>query len=323
MANDRPAAIINALRETKRLLVVSHTNPDGDAIGSSLAMAAYLESLGKEVIILFDSPIPSVYDFLKGANKIIKADTYQQPLTVDTVIALECPSLERIGKVKNRLTGNETILCIDHHLDSEEYGVVNWIDTSYSSVGEMLWHMFKLADYQFDQTVAEHLYTGVMTDTGRFRFDNTSPRTMICASELIAAGAKPEKISRAVYFDSKPSTLKLQGLVLHDIQFTADNRICYLSLTNKMLQEAKADRSEAEGLIDFTLFGTGVLIGAMFKEADNSTTRVSLRSAADINVAKIAGEYGGGGHFRAAGFDVSAGIEQARQIVLKRLVEAL
>lgn len=320
---DPPRAILDALKEAKRLLVVSHTNPDGDAIGSSLAMASYLQSAGKEVIILFDSPVPAVYEYLHSANKIIKAETYNKPLVVDTVVALECPTQERMGEVKNRISGDETIICIDHHIDSNEYGAVNWIDTSFSSVGEMLWHMFKLDGYKFDEMVAAQLYTAVMTDTGRFRFDNTSPRTMICASELIAAGAKPDKISRAVYYDTKLSTLKLHGLVLHGIQFVADNRICYLSLTNEMLKVAKAKRSEAEGLIDFTLFGNGVQIGAMFKEADPNKTRVSLRSAVDINVAAIAGEFGGGGHFRAAGFDIEAGIDQARQIVLKRLEEEL
>lgn len=323
MTTDPCRAIISALKAAKRVLVVSHTNPDGDAVGSSLAMAHYLESIGKEVIILFDSPVPAVYEYLSGTDRMFRAETYDQAITVDAVVSLECPTPDRMGEVNNRLSGNETIICIDHHLDSEAYGAVNWIDTSFSSVGEMLWYLFKSDDYQLDETVAEQLYTAVMTDTGRFRFDNTSPRSMICASELIAAGAKPDKISQAVYYNTKPSTLKLLGLVLHGIQFIADNRICYLSLTNEMLASAGAERSEAEGLIDFTLYGSSVQLGAMFKEADPSRTRVSLRSAVNINVAEIAGEFGGGGHFRAAGFDVEAGMEQARQIVLKRLKEAV
>ena len=318
-----PNAIIKTIAEARNVLVVSHVNPDGDAIGSSLAMANYLQSLGKQVVILSDSPTPSVYRFLQNSELIKHVEFYEKSIDVDTVVALECPGLDRMGLVKDKLSGDETIISIDHHLDSDEYGAINWIDTNYSSVGEMLWQLFKLANYKFDDSVAEQLYTAVMTDTGRFRFDNTSPRTMICASELIAAGAKPDKISREVYFRTKPSTLILQGLVLHDIRFIADNRICYISLTNEMLMEAKAEQFEAEGLIDYTIFGRGVQLGAMFKEADSNKTRVSLRSANDINVANIAKEYGGGGHIKAAGFDIDKGIVEAREIVLKRLTEAI
>ena len=315
--------IINQIRELTSFLIVSHVNPDGDAIGSSLAMGRYLTCLGKQVIVMLDSPVPDVYRFLPDADGIYQPDLYNKQVQVEAVISLECPNKGRMGKVNDKLSGHEFIICIDHHLDSIEYGKLNWIDTSYSSVGEMLWALFKQAGFELDNAVAEQLYTAVMTDTGRFRFDNTSPRTMLCASELIAAGAQPDKISREVYYTTLPSTMILRGLVLSSIRFEADNRICHISLTNKMLEQAGADKTEAEGLIDSTLFSRGVELGAMFKEDNDSVTRVSLRSVKRINVARIAKEYGGGGHFNAAGVDFNGPVHQARDAIVKRLKEAL
>ncbi len=311
--------LVKIIQASKRLLIVSHQNPDGDAVGSSLAFASYLRSLGKEVVILSEYTVPQAYSFLVGSEAIQPVEQHDSAAVFDTVIALECPKIDRMGPVSKIITGKEKLISIDHHLGSEEYGIVNWIDPEFSSVGEMLWFYFKSISFKFDAAVAEQLYTAVMTDTGRFRFNNTKPRTMLCASELIAAGAEPYKISTLIYHSMEPSAVKLRGAVLGGIEFYESDKICVLTLTNKMLEDASADPSATEGLIDHTLFSKTSMIGVMIKEVDATRTRASLRSKEIINVADIAGQYGGGGHFHAAGLDIPLGLNDAKVELIDRL----
>lgn len=324
--SDRPLAVApptaeirDLLQRSRRALVASHVDPDGDAIGAQLAFGAYLRSLGKEVFLVRDGEIPSKYRFLPHVDSISLYDDLPSGFAVDTAVILECPTVARVGRAASLLTDNVTIINIDHHYDSGNFGTVNWIDPTKSSVGEMSFELFVELGFSMPPEVASQLYTAILTDTGRFRFPSTSPRTMEIVGQLIAAGADPKKLTDDVYFRLTASTMKLMGAVLSTIEFHDADSLCLLTMTKQMLNEAKADQSESDGLVDFTLFCDTVVVGALLKEVDGRQTRVSLRSRDKVNVAEIAARFGGGGHFNASGCTLPWGIKEARN----RLLEVL
>ncbi len=322
---DRPSAIAPPIHEirhllerSRRVLVASHIDPDGDAIGTQLAFGAFLRHLGKEVYLVREAEAPAKYRFLTGVDQIRPFDEFTTDFAVDTAVVLECPTIDRVGRAACFLTGEVQILNIDHHYDSGSFGTVNWIDPTKSSVGEMAFELFDEYGYAFPGEVAEHLYTAILTDTGRFRFPSTSPRTMEIVGRLIGAGANPKKITDDVYFRLSAPTMKLMGRVLSTIEFHDGDTICLLSLTKQMLDETGADLSDSDGLVDFAMFCDTVEIGGLLKE-NNGRTRVSLRSRDSINIADVAAEYGGGGHFNAAGCTIPSELADAR----KHLIEVL
>ena len=314
--------IRHTLESNRSVLVVSHVNPDGDAIGAQLAFASYLKHLKKEVFLVRDNDIPFKYRFLPEVDTITELDTYPDDFSVDTALILECPAMRRIGRVKRLLNDNTKIINIDHHADNEGFGDVNWINPGVSSVGEMTYEYFAQVGFPISGNIAQQLYTAILTDTGRFRYSSTSPRTMVIASQLIEAGADPQSICDKIYYNLLPSTMKLTGKVLNSIEFWDDNTICLLMLTNDMLVECGAEASESEGIVDFTLFSEGVLSGALLKENGPRQTKVSFRSRDDINVAAIASRFNGGGHINASGCTIPLPIPEARKEVIKLLREA-
>ncbi len=320
----RAEQISAVLKASRRILVASHIDPDGDAIGTQLAFAAYLEDLGKEVFLVRHGDIPHKYRFLSGVDRIPHFSEYESsPPDIDTALILECPTVERIGQASQLLKPGISIVNIDHHFDNSYFGAVNWIDSKASSVGEMAYEYFQTVGFEISKSTAEQLYTAILTDTGRFRFSSTSPRTMEIAGKLIEAGVQPQRITDLVYFDVRSSTIKLVGKVLNSIEFLFDGRICILTQTRRMLEETGADASEAEGVVDYTLHSSGVIGGALLKENEGAHTRVSFRSKDGINVAEIAAKYGGGGHFNASGCTIPMPIEDARKEVIRLFTEAL
>jgi phosphoesterase RecJ-like protein len=303
--------------------VVSHIDPDGDALGTQLAVGQYLRDLGKRVHLLRDSVIPDKYLFLPGIQDIMMASSMPDRISIDTAIVLECPALERIGTAARFLSENVKVVSIDHHRDSAEFGEVNWVDISASSVGEMIADYFQEVGYQPNRDVATQLYTAILTDTGRFRYQSTTAHTMRVAANLIELGADPRHVCDHVYYNLKPTTVKLIGKVLNGVEFHDFGKICLLSLTKEMFASAGAEEFESDGLVDFTMFNKGVIVGVLLKDAPNGSTKLSLRSSDGVNVAEIAANYGGGGHFNAAGCTIAKPIAQARQEILTRLTEAL
>lgn len=324
---DKRPEIIERIREcfieADRILVVSHLDPDGDALGSQLALGEYLRALTREVVLLRDSDIPERYAFLPGIENIRKADSLPSDFAVDTAVILECPTIERVGTAARFLTDNVAVVQIDHHPDALDLGSINWIETGMSSVGEMIFEYLTAVNAAITKDMATALYTAILTDTGRFRYPSTSRRTMEIGGALIEAGADPRRICDKVYFDMRPSTMILTGRVLNTIEFHLEDRACLLTLTRAMLEESGAGASEAEGIVDFTLYSRGVLAGALLRETDNGETKVSLRSKDGVNVGRIAARFGGGGHHAAAGCMIAQPIAEAKKTLLALLEKAI
>lgn len=319
---NRPFKEIGLLIESaKKLLVVSHVNPDGDALGTQLAFAAYLKSLGKEVTLVREEAIPERYQFLPGIEQIRPIADIKNSLDIDTVIALECPKLSRAGDIISSLSDDIKIINIDHHQDNDNYGQVKWIDKDASSVGEMVYELFESFRYQIDEETAVQLFTAILTDTGRFRYESTSGRTMEIAGKLIEAGANPRDICDKVFYNLQPATIKLIGNVLSNAEFIDNNRTCLLSLTNEILESEEYSEAETEGIAEYSLYGKGVTLGVTFKERNKGTTRISLRSRGNPNVAELAAEFGGGGHICAAGCSIDKPMTEAKKEFLQKLKE--
>lgn len=318
-----PTEAINRIFEkARRILIVSHIDPDGDAIGTQLAFGEFLATRGKEVLMVRDSELPDKYSFLPLIDEIVETSSLSAETAIDAALVLECPNLQRIGTAARLLKPGVPVINIDHHRDNAMFGDVNWVDIQPSSVGEMAFAYMRQTGFVITPTIAECLYTAILTDTGRFRFASTSPRTMTVAGELMALGADSRKICDQVYYNVRHSALKLMGKVLNGIEYHHQGRIAILTLTRQMLKDAGAEESESDGLVDLTLFGRGVVAGALLKEIDATHTKASLRSANGVNVAAIAYQFGGGGHFNAAGCTIPLSLAEARKTVIKMLSEA-
>jgi phosphoesterase RecJ-like protein len=316
------ARIREALEKCRRPMVVSHIDPDGDAIGTQLAVGAYLESLGKPCVMLRDSEIPTKYQFLPGVERIIRPNGPDQDSPFDVAVVLECPQLQRLGAASRFISPQTLVINIDHHPDNDLDAAISWLDVRASSVGEMVYEYFAQVGVKVDRAMATQLYTAILTDTGRFRFGSTSPRALAIAGELVNAGADPRTICDRIYFDMDPAVVKLTGRVLSAMEYHQNGRICIMPLTQQMLADTGASVTNTEGLVDYSLFTRGVEAGALCRELENGFTKVSLRSRNGINVAVLAARYGGGGHPNAAGCLVKRPLEQAKQEIVELLQEA-
>jgi len=307
--------------DSRKIVVLAHIDPDGDSIGTQLAFATYLRDLGKEVILARESTIPDKYKFLSGVEEISHIDSIPKNTTVDTALVLECSRLSRIGEasVKRYLGNGVKVVNIDHHEGNDLQGDANWVDAKLSSVGEMAYEYFDGVGYNLSPQSAEQLYTAILTDTGRFHYLSTSPRTMEIAGLLIAAGANSQSICDNVYHDMQHSSMKLMGRVLNNIEYLHDGRTCLLTLSLQMLSDTGAHTSESEGLVKYALYSSGVQVGVFLKEIDDNITKVSLRSRDKVNVAAIAETLDGGGHFNAAGCTIKLPLAAARDKIIQIL----
>lgn len=315
-------AIKTAIKKNNKFLVSSHINPEGDSIGSQIATASLLRRLGKDVLIVNESPIPRVLDFMPGSDKILK----EKPSDWDfeAAVILDCPDLSRIGKVSEYVTPDKMIINIDHHVSNTNFGKYNWVEPHLSSAGEMIFELFKAFHMKIKYEEAEALYAAIMTDTGSFRYSNTSSRTHIVISELIEAGVKPYDTHSKIYETSSLENTKLLGEALRTLKVSDDGKISWLWVTKDMLKNTKASLEGTEGIIDFARSLEGVEIAIFFRETGTENrVKVSFRSKGNADVNKLASFFNGGGHVTASGCNVFGTMEQVEKKVLEKAVSVL
>ena len=319
-----PEALLKEIRSGERFLLTSHVSPDGDAVGSALALTRILKRLGKGTVVWNRDETPAIYRPLAGSERIHIGTEPPKgfPQTFDRVVLLECPNPDRTGLAEHFT--QLPILNIDHHLKNEHYGVVNWVDTSAPSLGEMIFRLAQGLSVDLDPETATALYLTIVTDTGSFRFANSTPKAYETAAALVTEGARPELVSEWIY-DSKPaSSIRLLGEMLARLELHGDGRGATVLLTRKMLDTAGACRSDTEGLIDYPRSIAGVQAVALLREIDKTTYKVSLRSHGEIDVERIARRHGGGGHRNAAGYTVNGErLDELRKRVVSYLIDAL
>jgi phosphoesterase RecJ-like protein len=305
-------AILDVLRRGEKFLVCSHSRPDGDAVGSMLAMGMLLEQMGKRADLVTADRIPNVYRQLPGAEGIRCAMRVHGPY--DAVILLECDGLERA-----RLRGLEPffLINIDHHTSAREFGHVNWIDRGAASVGELVHRLVKAAGYNVTAEMASCLYTTILTDTGGFCYGGTRASTFALAEELTLAGADPVAIARNVYFTTPTSRLLLLGAALSNLK--RDGRLAWLWITNHDMVRTCAAEEDCEGIVNYAISIAGVETAAFLRELPEGAIRISLRSKGIVDVAGIAVKLGGGGHENAAGVTLEGPLPRALEQILGEL----
>jgi phosphoesterase RecJ-like protein len=313
-----PHDIVDAIHRRQRFVVTSHARPDGDAIGSSLAMAYALRHLGKDVRVVLRDPSPPQFDTCPGVNDIIVGDRLEDP--GDAVLVMECGDLSRPG-----IAGLERgyVINIDHHTGNTMYGALNWFDPSAAACGEMVFDLIRALGVPLTLNIATHVYVAVLTDTGGFHYSNITPRTFEICRECTEAGVNPSAIARAVYDSNRIGRLKLFRAVLNGMQLDRTERIATMFVTRQMAAECGATYEDTEGLVNFPLSAREVLAVVFFKENGPDDWRISLRSKSDIDINVVAKEFGGGGHKNASGCGVSGTFEQWKPVFEQKVTAAI
>jgi bifunctional oligoribonuclease and PAP phosphatase NrnA len=310
--------VVELIENKHKFGITTHIKPDGDGVGSSLGLCWLLRSLGKSAEVVVRGEVPLAYRSLPGADEI--RDIEKIDTDYDAVFVIECSDVQRPGIVglDEQFTVN-----IDHHATSEHFGTVNWIDSTASAVGEMIYNLVKAIGGRVTREIAECVYMALVTDTGSFHFSNTTDRTLKVASELIKAGAKPAAISEAVYNNYPWSRIELMRQVLGTVRRDESGKVASLRQTLKMREQAGAVDGDNNGFVNIPLAAREILACVYMREVGENVYRVSLRSKGDINVAKVAERWSGGGHRNAAGLRIEGDWDEKERELVEAVLDAV
>jgi phosphoesterase RecJ-like protein len=314
--------IISVLKAAGRIGIASHINPDGDSIGSLLGLAMILQRNVGDIAASLPDPAryPPQYDFLPGRELLSTPEDFTGSMEV--FIALDCSNIDRLGDLRQPAESAETLVNIDHHEDNKMYGDINLVGEKASSTAELIYRICVAAGWEVEPDVATCLYTGLMTDTGRFQHRNTTVETFNIASEMVEAGADIFQAVREVYENQSLSYTRLVGKTLQRVKVHEECGLIYSYITLKDLEETGASLVETEDLIDYLRVVRGTSVVALFKELEDGKVRVSLRSRDTIEVGPIARALGGGGHAMAAGYTSDMNIEESIDTLVGVLQDA-
>jgi bifunctional oligoribonuclease and PAP phosphatase NrnA len=307
-------ATVAALHDASEVVVATHVNPDGDAIGSALAASLALRRLGKKSYPTWGtSPlvVPFSYTFLPGSETFV--DPGEVPAAA-TFLALDCGAADRLGVLEERAKAQDVLINVDHHAGNDLFGHLNVVVVEASSTAELMMRLLQDMEVDIDADIATCLYTGIVTDSGRFQYASTAPETLRLAADLITKGVSPVQVAQEVFESSPFNYLKLLGRVLARAVLNEEVRFVYSWLTQEDLAATGVAMDETEKLIDAIRSTRSAEVAAMFKEQSDGTYRVSLRSKGPVSVGAIARANGGGGHELAAGFTAPS-VEEGVRIV--------
>jgi bifunctional oligoribonuclease and PAP phosphatase NrnA len=311
------AAVLEAFRSHRRFLLTSHSRPDGDAVGSVLALAEVLEQLGCESEIVLADPVPFIYRTLPGLERIHHAQSADDidPNPDTPVIVLECDGIARTG-----LLGLEsrTLINIDHHASGRPFGLVNWIDENACAVAAMIYRLAVAAKVQITPGMATCLYAAILSDTGSFTYSSTDADTFALVHDLAMRGASPSQIARDVYFSNPPSKMRLLGTALSNLQ--CDGQLAWSWVTSEEMDRVGAEAEDCEGVVNYLISIAGVESAVFLREvADDNQFRLSIRSKGKLDVAQVAEYFGGGGHRSASGCTLDGPLGVATERILTQL----
>jgi phosphoesterase RecJ-like protein len=323
--NASECEVAKALHKSKSCMILCHVMPDGDAVGSSLGLAQALDKIGKRVCAVSPDPIPNTYGFLEAGFAFTPADmvTPETVKSYDTLVFLDCTHKERVGALKDLIGPSHVIINIDHHITNSFFGDLNFVDPRAAAVGEQVLLVIEQLGVTLDEGIANCLYAAILTDTGCFRYENTTPRALQASARLLLAGAKPAEISEAIYESKSYTNLKVLGAALSTLKTTAGGKIAWMTVSRDMLAEMCGNEADTEGIINYARAIRGVEVGLLFKEISEEATRVGLRSRAFVDVSAVAAEFGGGGHPRAAGCTVWLPLGKAQTTVIEKVTQAV
>ena len=309
--------IAETIRRGKEFLVASHENPEGDAIGSILALGEALRQLGKKVTIFNADPVPEILAFLPGTEEIVRRPPENGRF--DAAFALDCGDRKRLGE---RFPGPERIgrlINVDHHGSNTYFGEINFVDPGASSAAEMVFDLMRELSVEISLPIGKNVYTGILTDTGSFHYTNTTPQAFAVARACLLAGVNPWEIAERVYESQPIARLILLPLVLKTLKLEEDGRVSSVVVTKRMLARAGAMPALTEDFINFPRSVKGAEVAILFREVGPRKYRVSFRSRGKIDVSRISRMFQGGGHPNAAGCTVAGTLREVRAKVLKQV----
>ena len=310
--------IAEAIRARQRFVLSSHSRPDGDSIGSQLAMAAALRALGKDVTVVNSDAAPATLMEFPGVPDIVIAPRVEG--TFDAAIIMECSDLARTG-----VAGLEQsfVINIDHHPGNTQYGQINWFDAAAAACGEMVYEAIRGLGVPLSLEMATHIYVAILTDTGSFHYSSISPKTFDICKDALLAGVDPVSVARTVYDSNNMGRLKLFGAVLSAMQLDTTGRIAIVYLDHEMARAAGGTYEDTEGLINLPLTVKEIQAVVFFKQEEGERYRVSLRSKGEIDIGAVAKEFGGGGHKNAAGCTATGAVDALQKLFLEKMEAAI
>ena len=316
--NASAAAVAAALRDRQSIVLTSHARPDGDAVGSCLALALALDRLGKQVRVILHDPVPAPYRDLPAVGRVEVGARLSG--TADAVVVMECSDLSRpdVAGLDQHFVVN-----VDHHLGNTMYGAVNWFDGSAAACGEMVADIIDALNVPWTADIASHLFLAVATDTGGFRYGPMTARTFELCRRIALAGANPANLSRLIFDSFSVGRVRLIGALLNAMELHHDSRLAILALDDDLLQACGATADDTEGLVNLPLGAREVVAVALLKRQNGNVFRVSLRSKGAVDVRAVAATWDGGGHQNAAGCTVRGSTTEVRDAIVARIKQVI
>lgn len=314
--------VIEAIVSSKSIGISFHTSPDGDSLGSALALMQALKKINKNSYIISRDEVPEAYRFLPYYEQASKLMEKVQENT-DAIIVLDCGNTARISGEISLENKSYTVINIDHHLSNDMYGDLNFIDSKAASVGEIVFNIIKLLNIPMDKDIAVCLYTALVTDTGSFKHSNTTINTHNIAGELISSGIEFSEIHRKLFENKKFERVKLYGRVIDSMELYFDNKLCIMGITKGMLNDLGiSEASDTSDIVSIGMEIDTVEVAALVKETD-AGIKISLRSKNRVDVRKIAETFGGGGHTKAAGLSIDKSYGEAKNMLITSVKDEL
>jgi phosphoesterase RecJ-like protein len=312
------AQLADAIRQRQRFVITSHVRPDGDAIGSSLAMAFALRALGKEARVVSRDRPPAPLEVFPGVADIEVTAHVADP--GDAVIVMESGDLKRTG-----VEGLERgfVINIDHHLGNTMYGALNWFDLSAAACGEMVFDLVRELGVPLSKEIATHVYIAILTDTGSFHYSSISPRTFDICRQCMEAGVDPPAVARSIFDSNNLGRLKLFGAVLSKMELDPTGRLATVYVDRRLASDCGGTYEDTEGLINLPLTVKEIQAVVFFKENGADDWRVSMRSKGDVDINAVAKEFGGGGHKNASGCSATGPIEELKTVFREKITQAI
>lgn len=315
--------ILQHIKNSHRILVTSHAEPDGDCLGSLVALGLALSKLDKTITLFNSSPIPAVYRFLPGVERIVRQ--INEAKEYDLAIVLDCGDIVRVGEDSSVVDQIPIVINIDHHVSNTGFGDVQLIDTDACATAEIVYRLIKALEIPFDKAIATGIYLGILTDTGSFRFSNTNPAAFAISKAMIDIGVEPHTVAQRVFGTYSLGRIKLLNMALNSIEISENGKLSLMTISRSMLNSTGTSTEDIDGLINYARRIEDVKVAALIHEIKNGAGKfanmnryhVSLRSDSTVDVAKIANQFGGGGHTSAAGFQIESTLVALKEKIIQ------
>ena len=313
-------SIIAEIAANSTFLVTTHEGPDGDAVGSSLALGNYLRRLGKDVTVYFKDPVPDLYAFLPLSDNVVHAIPDRD---FDVCFVLDVGEFRRAGEELAGFTRVGKFINIDHHLLCDRFGAINMIDAEAAATGVLIYRIIKGAGHDLDYDTALCIYTAVITDTGSFRYSNANQEAFMVAGDMVAAGVDAWFVSERLYESQPQKRLELLALALATLTVSPRGDVASITVLLDMYEKTGTDAEVTDGFVNYPRSIRGVEVAIFFREIKQGFFKVGFRSKGKVNVSALAAEFGGGGHHNAAGCNIAGPLEEIRRQVFSHLANAL